>query len=131
MNRSVLSSSEIKGQIHLTYFFGQCKTLWVGDWCQFFLLQLLDGLLLISQIELGANQNNWSGRAVVPHLWIPLEGAEEQIKTINSLLFISPSLDLFLFACLLSNTWAIKLFICKELRFSLLCDASTALYSLL
>lgn len=131
LNSGVLLSSDIKEQIRhcrLTYFFGQCKTLWVSDGCKFFLFQLLDGLLLVSQIELGANQNNWSGRAVVPHLWIPLEGAEEQIRTINSLLIISPSLCsmVFLFACLLSNTWTMKLFICKELRFFLLFDASTA-----
>lgn len=98
LNSGVLLSSDIKEQIRhcrLTYFFGQCKTLWVSDGCKFFLFQLLDGLLLVSQIELGANQNNWSGRAVVPHLWIPLEGAEEQIRTINSLLIISPSLMLY------------------------------------
>lgn len=32
---------------------------------------------------------------MVPHLWVPLEGAEEQIKTVNSHLFISPSLWYF------------------------------------
>ncbi len=49
---------------------------------------------------------------MVPHLWVPLEGAEEQIKTVNSHLLISPSLDsvVFFFACLLSNTQATKLF---------------------
>ncbi len=49
---------------------------------------------------------------MVPHLWVPLEGAEEQIKTVHSHLFISPSLDsvVFFFACLLLNTQATKLF---------------------
>lgn len=47
---------------------------------------------------------------MVPHLRVPLEGAEEQIKTVNSHLLISPSLDsvVILFACLLSNTQATK-----------------------
>ena len=58
-----------------TYLLGQCKALWVSDGSQLLLLQLLDGVLLVPQIQLGAHQDDGGGGAVVPHLGVPLEGA--------------------------------------------------------
>lgn len=52
--------------------------MWVGDWSQFLLFQLLDGLLLVPEIQLGANQDDGCRGAVVPHLRVPLEGTYEQ-----------------------------------------------------
>lgn len=52
--------------------------MWVGDWSQFLLLQLLDRLLLVPEIQLGAHQDDGCRGAVVPHLRVPLGGANEQ-----------------------------------------------------
>lgn len=58
----------------LTNLFGQCKALWVSNGCKLLLLEFFNGVLLVSQIQLGADQDDGCGRAVVPHLWVPLGG---------------------------------------------------------
>lgn len=44
----------------------------ICNWSQFLVAQLLNGCLVISQIELCADQNNGCARTVMAHLWIPL-----------------------------------------------------------
>lgn len=62
----------------LTDLLGQSQALRVGDWSQFLLLQLLDRLLLIPEIQLGAHQDDGCRGAVVPYLRVPLGGGNEQ-----------------------------------------------------
>lgn len=49
----------------------------VDDRGQFLLLELFDSVLVISQIQLGANQDDGSVGAVVSHLGVPLRKKEE------------------------------------------------------
>lgn len=78
----VIKSPERTQWACLTYLLSQSESLRVGDWCQLLLLQLLDGVLLVSQIQLGAHQDNGRGGAVVANLRVPLRrskitGSEE------------------------------------------------------
>lgn len=56
-----------------TDLLGQCQALWVGDRRQFLLLQLLDGVLVVPQVQLGAHQDDGCAGAVVPNLGKPLD----------------------------------------------------------
>lgn len=58
----------------LTYFFGHGQALGVDDGGEFLLLQLLDGVLVVSQVQLGAHQDDGSVGAVVSDLRVPLKG---------------------------------------------------------
>lgn len=55
-----------------TDLLGQCQALRVGNRRQLLFLQPLDSVLVISQVKLGAHQDDGSARAVVPHLREPL-----------------------------------------------------------
>lgn len=56
-----------------TNILGQCQALRVGDGSQLLLLQLLDGVLVISKVQLGTHQDDGGAGAVVPYLREPLE----------------------------------------------------------
>ncbi len=56
----------------LTYLLSQSQALRVGDWCQLLFLQLLNGIFLVPQIQLGAHQDDGCGGAVVANLRVPL-----------------------------------------------------------
>lgn len=62
----------------LAYLLGQSQALRVGDGCQLFLFQLLDGLLLIPQIQLGTHQDDRCGGAMVADLREPL--SEDEVR---------------------------------------------------
>ena len=47
--------------------------LWVSDGRQLFLLELLDGLLVLPQVQFGSHQNNGGVLTVVTHFWVPLK----------------------------------------------------------
>lgn len=49
----------------------------VDDGGQFLLLELFDSVLVISQVQLGAHQDDGSVGAVVSHLRVPLRRKEE------------------------------------------------------
>lgn len=55
-----------------TNILSHCQTLRVGNGGQFLFLQLLNGFLVFSQIQLGAHQNDGSVGAVVTHFRVPL-----------------------------------------------------------
>ena len=59
--------------VKLTYLLGHGQALGVGDGVQLLLLQLLNGVLVIPQIELGAHQDDGRVGAVVANLWVPLK----------------------------------------------------------
>lgn len=63
----------------LTYLLSQSQALRVGDWRQLLFLQLLNGVLLIPQIQLGAYQDDGCGGAVVANLGVPL--AQDGVKS--------------------------------------------------
>lgn len=55
-----------------TNLFGHGQALWVRDGCKFLFFQLLNCVLVISQVQLGANEDNGSVGTVVSDLWVPL-----------------------------------------------------------
>lgn len=55
-----------------TDLFGHGQALRIGDGSELLLLQLLNGVLVVSQIQLGSHQDDGSGRTVVSHFWVPL-----------------------------------------------------------
>jgi len=55
-----------------TNFLGQSKALRICNGGQLLLLQLLDGVLVITKIQLCAHKDDGRARAVVPHLGEPL-----------------------------------------------------------
>lgn len=63
----------------LTYLLSQSQALRVGDWRQLLFLQLLNGVLLVPQIQLGAYQDDGCGGAVVTNLGVPL--AQDGVKS--------------------------------------------------
>lgn len=73
----------------------------IGDRRQLFLLQLLDGVLVIPQIQLGAHQDDGRGGAVMTNLGVPLEtGRKEGVKygggsVCTDVLFALVSLDFY------------------------------------
>lgn len=71
-----MSLKEVCGQRSvITDLLGHGQSLGVRDGRQLLLPQLLDGLFLIPQIQLGPHQDDGSVGTVVPHLWIPLQEA--------------------------------------------------------
>lgn len=56
-----------------TNILGQCQPLRVGDGSQLLLLQFLDGVLVISKVQLRTHQDDGGAGAVVPYLGEPLE----------------------------------------------------------
>ena len=44
----------------------------IGNGAESLLLELFSGLLVVSQVQLGANQDDWCVGAVVTHLRVPL-----------------------------------------------------------
>lgn len=56
-----------------TYFLGQSKTLRIRYGGELLLFQLLNGVLVITEIQLCPHQDDGSVWAVVPHLGEPLE----------------------------------------------------------
>lgn len=75
----------VSGQT-LTDLLGQSQALRVGDGSQLLFFQLLNCLLLVPQIQLGAHQDDGCGRAVVANLRVPLR---EHRTTSSTLLFCS------------------------------------------
>lgn len=66
-------SQNPRQSIVITDFFGHGQSLGVRDGGELLLPQLLCGLLVISQIQLGAHQDDGSVGTVVSHLRIPLQ----------------------------------------------------------
>lgn len=58
--------------LQLTYFFSHGQALRVDDGGEFLLLQFLDSVLVVSQVQLGAHQDDGRVGAVVSHLRVPL-----------------------------------------------------------
>lgn len=56
----------------ITDFFGHRQSLGICNWREFLLLQLLYGVLVISQIQLGTHQDDGSVGTMVSHLRVPL-----------------------------------------------------------
>lgn len=56
----------------VTDLFGHRQSLWICNGGEFLLLQLLCGVLVISQIQLGTHQDDGSVGAMVSHLRVPL-----------------------------------------------------------
>lgn len=56
----------------LTDFFSHSKALWVSNGSEFLFFQLFNSVLVVSQVDLGSNQNDWGVGAVMPDLRIPL-----------------------------------------------------------
>lgn len=68
-----------------TDLLGQSQALRVGDRRQLLLFQLLDGVLVIPQVQLGAHQDDGCAGAVVPHLGVPLgEWAGDTVQRTES-----------------------------------------------
>lgn len=61
----------------LTDFFGHGQALRIDDGGEFLLFQLLNGVLVVSKIQLGAHQDDGSIGAVVSDLRVPLGKQEE------------------------------------------------------
>ena len=76
-NPQIPSLSELKPH---TNILGQCQALRVGDGSQLLLLQLLNGVLVISKVQLGTHQDDGGAGAVVPHLREPLEVGEWRVR---------------------------------------------------
>lgn len=55
-----------------TNLLGQCKALWIGNGCQLLLLQLLNGVLVISKVQLGSHEDDGGAGTVVSDLREPL-----------------------------------------------------------
>lgn len=72
------SPSELKPH---TNILGECQALRVGDGSQLLLLQLLDGVLVISKVQLGTHQDDGGAGAVVPNLREPLELEEGAVES--------------------------------------------------
>lgn len=58
--------------LQLTYFFSHGQALRVDNGGEFLLLKLFDSVLVVSQVQLGANQDDGRVGAVVSHLRVPL-----------------------------------------------------------
>ncbi len=56
----------------VTNLFGHRQSLGICNWREFLLLQLVHGVLVISQIQLGTHQDDGSVGTMVPHLRVPL-----------------------------------------------------------
>ncbi len=60
--------------LQLTYFFSHGQALRVDDGGEFLLFELFDSVLVVSQVQLGAHQDDGRVGAVVSHLRVPLGG---------------------------------------------------------
>lgn len=58
----------------LTNLSGHSQTLRIGDGCQLLVPKPFNGVLVITEVQLGAHQKYGCVGAVVPHLWVPLWG---------------------------------------------------------
>ncbi len=58
--------------VQLTYFFSHGQALRVDNGGEFLLFQFFDGVLVVSQVQLGAHQDDGRVGAVVSHLRVPL-----------------------------------------------------------
>lgn len=58
----------------LTNLTGHGQALGVGDRCQLLVPQPFDGVLVVTEVQLGAHQEDGRVGAVVSHLWVPLWG---------------------------------------------------------
>lgn len=56
----------------LTDLSGHGQALWVGNGRQLLVPQPFNGVLVITEVQLGAHQKDGCVGAVVPHLWVPL-----------------------------------------------------------
>ena len=68
----------------LTDLFGHGQALGVGDGGQLLLLQLLNGVLVIPQVQLGAHQDDGCVGAVVTHLRVPLDRGQADGRKVRS-----------------------------------------------
>ena len=68
--------------LQLTYFFSHGQALRIDDGREFLLLQFLDSVLVVSQVQLGAHQDDGCVGAVVSHLRVPLaeEREEDEVR---------------------------------------------------
>lgn len=64
----------------VTNLFGHGQSLGIRDWVEFLLLQLFNGVFVISQIQLGANQNDGSVGTMVSHLRVPLQTQTQHLQ---------------------------------------------------
>lgn len=64
----------------ITDLFGHGQSLGVGDGREFLLLQLLYGVLLIPQVQLGSHQDDGSVGTVMSHLRVPLQRQQRRLK---------------------------------------------------
>lgn len=56
----------------ITNLFGHRQSLGIRYCVKFLLLQLFNGVFVISEIQLGTNQNDGGVGTMVPHLRVPL-----------------------------------------------------------
>ena len=66
--------------LQLTYFFRHGQALRVDDGGELLLLQFLDGVLVVSQVQLGAHQDDGRVGAVVSHLGVPLGEGGDRVR---------------------------------------------------
>lgn len=59
--------------LKLTYFFSHGQALRVDDGGEFLLLEFFDRVLVVSQVQLGAHQDDGRVGTVVSHLRVPLQ----------------------------------------------------------
>lgn len=64
----------------VTNLFGHGQSLGIRDWVELLLLQLFNGVFVISQIQLGANQNDGSVGTMVSHLRVPLQTQTQHLQ---------------------------------------------------
>merc|ERR1719373_1248317 len=65
--KPLLCESRALKVLDCAHIFCHCQTLWVSNWGKSLLFQLVNGLLVLPQIEFGANQNDWDLGTMVPH----------------------------------------------------------------
>lgn len=92
-------------ELQLTYFFGHGQTLRINDGGEFFLLELLDGVLVVSQVQLCTNQDYRRLGTVMSHLWIPLQ--ENKLVIFSQRLLVS--LDFVFLLCNQHTFWILFL----------------------
>lgn len=70
----------------VTNLFGHCQSLGIGNGREFLLLQLLHSVLVISQIQLGADKYDGSVGTMVSHLRVPLH-REHNTEMLRGIIF--------------------------------------------
>jgi len=81
--------SEKQCVVVVTDLFGQGEAVRVGDGREFLFPQLVAGLLVFPQVQLGAHQNDGRVGTMVVHLAVPLHRQQQQQQ------HLGPSSDLF------------------------------------